>query len=90
MKKEFIVISEKGIHARPATELVIAADQFLSEIKVTANNQRVDMKSIMGLMSLGMYKGQTFTLEIKGQDEEEAMMKLSSLLEENGLAKPYE
>lgn len=90
IKKEFIVISDSGIHARPATELVIAADQFLSEIKVTANNQTIDMKSIMGLMSLGMYKGQVFTLEIKGKDQKEAMIQLSNLLEENGLAKIYE
>ncbi|NLN50459.1 MAG: HPr family phosphocarrier protein [Acholeplasmataceae bacterium] len=87
MKKNFVVVSEKGIHARPATELVIVADQFMSEIKVTANNRTIDMKSIMGLMSLGMYRGQSFTLEINGGDEQLAMEKIKNLLIENGLAK---
>ncbi len=88
IKRDFIVTDERGIHARPATELVIAADQYISEIKVTTNNLTIDMKSIMGLMSLGMYKGQKFTLIIHGDDQEEAMRKISSLLEENRMAKP--
>lgn len=86
IKRQFKVVSETGVHARPATELVIAADQFMSEIKVQANNIIIDMKSIMGLMSLGMYKGQEFTLIVDGIDEQEAIEKISNLLDENGLA----
>lgn len=90
VKKNFVVTSQTGIHARPATDLVIAADQFKSNIKVTANDRTIDMKSIMGLMSLGMYKGQVFIMSISGEDEEDAMEKLTNLLLENGLAKLYE
>jgi len=90
MKKDFIVISELGIHARPATELVRVASMFKSNIKVTRKNQTIDMKSIMGLMSLGMYKGQEFTITVEGIDEEEAINKLTDHFIKEGLAKPNE
>lgn len=90
MKKDFIVISELGIHARPATELVKVAGMFKSNIKVTAKNQTIDMKSIMGLMSLGMYKGQEFTVTVEGVDEEEAINRLTDYFIKEGLAKPNE
>lgn len=87
MKKDFVVTSELGIHARPATELVRAASAFVSMIKVTVNDQTIDMKSIMGLMSLGMYKGQEFTLETEGTDEADAMESLTAHFINLGLAK---
>ncbi len=86
-KRSFIVISETGIHARPATELVIKADQFLSEIMLHADTRSINMKSIMGLMSLGMYAGQKFVMTISGPDEEKALAVLTNLLVENKLAK---
>ncbi|HHV33540.1 MAG TPA: HPr family phosphocarrier protein [Acholeplasma sp.] len=87
MKKDFIVTSESGIHARPATELVRVASMFKSDIKMTARDQTIDMKSIMGVMSLGMYGGQKFTLVVEGVDEEEAMEKITEQLRKAGLAK---
>lgn len=90
MKRDFVVTSELGIHARPATELIKRASVFKSNIKVTRNGQTIDMKSIMGLMSLGMYKGQKFSLIIEGIDEEEAMETLEEYFLEEGLAKPNE
>ncbi len=83
----FEVIHEKGIHARPAMELVLLADQFDEAIYIEADGRRVDIKSIMGLMSLGMYKGQIFTLEVNGPNEKDVLDKLSNLLIDSGLAK---
>ena len=83
----FEVIHEKGIHARPAMELVLLADQFDEAIYIEADGRRVDIKSIMGLMSLGMYKGQIFTLEVNGPNEKAVLDKLSNLLIDSGLAK---
>ncbi|MFA5720614.1 MAG: HPr family phosphocarrier protein [Acholeplasmataceae bacterium] len=83
----FEVIHEKGIHARPAMELVLLADQFDEAIYIEADGRRVDNKSIMGLMSLGMYKGQIFTLEVNGPNEKDVLDKLSNLLIDSGLAK---
>lgn len=87
MKKTFKVTHQRGIHARPATNLVLLAAKFESTIKLSTESLEADMKSIMGLMSLGMYKGQVFTLEIKGKDEEEAMKVICAHLCETDLAK---
>lgn len=87
MKKNFVVESEVGIHARPATQLVRVASMFRSNIKITARGQTIDMKSIMGLMSLGMYKGQEFLLSVSGADEEEAMTKITEHFLSTGLAR---
>lgn len=83
----FKVIHEKGIHARPAMELVLLADQFEEAIYIEADGRKVDIKSIMGLMSLGMYEGQIFTLEVSGPNKEDVLDKLSELLVGSGLAK---
>lgn len=83
----FKVIHEKGIHARPAMELVLLADQFEEAIYIEADGRKVDIKSIMGLMSLGMYEGQIFTLEVSGPNKEDVLGKLSELLVGSGLAK---
>ncbi len=83
----FVVINEKGIHARPAMEIVLYANKFEEEISIEADNRKVDVKSILGLMSLGMYKGQEFTVYVKGPNEEEVMKKIENLLVGNGLAK---
>lgn len=87
MKKNFIVTSEQGIHARPATELVMIANEYDSEIMIESTGRNVDMKSIMGLMSLGLYRGQKFCIVATGDDDEEAVSKLEALLKEKGLAK---
>ena len=52
-KKEFHIIAETGIHARPATLLVQAASKFGSDINLEYNGKSVNLKSIMGVMSLG-------------------------------------
>lgn len=90
LEKKFIVTSPTGIHARPATELVREAGKFISTIKVTARDLTIDMKSIMGLMSLGMFNGQEFTLTIEGEDEDLAMESLTKYFIEKGLAKVNE
>ena len=64
MEQTFKVIAENGIHARPATNLVTLAMKFDSDIWLIANDRAVDMKSIMGVMSLGIYKAATFTVKV--------------------------
>lgn len=86
MKKNFVVTSEQGIHARPATELVMVANQFESEVMIESNDRSADMKSIMGLMSLGLYRGQKFSIVATGDDGAEAVDKLEVLLKEKKLA----
>ena len=70
---KFKTISETGIHSRPATNLVQLATKFDSEIFLIANNKKVNLKSIMGVMSLGLYKGIDITFEAIGKDEKNAI-----------------
>ena len=73
MKKDFVIKNEEGIHARPATIIVKTANSYKSDINLTFNGVTVDMKSIMGVLSLGVTKGSLITVEVKGVDEIEAM-----------------
>ncbi|HBD74580.1 MAG TPA: phosphocarrier protein HPr [Acholeplasmataceae bacterium] len=87
MNQTFYIISEYGLHARPATKLVNIAMSFQSEIHLTWDNKTINLKSIMGLMSLGIYHGQTITIETEGVDAFEALEALSSFMIEGSLAK---
>ncbi|MFA6801163.1 MAG: phosphocarrier protein HPr [Acholeplasmataceae bacterium] len=85
MKKTFIVTSEYGIHARPATRLVNLAMNFESEVNLSAMGKTVNLKSIMGLMSLGIYKGEEIVIAAEGDDAEKAIQALSDFIIAEGL-----
>ena len=72
-KKDFHVIAETGIHARPATLLVQAASKFNSDITLEYQGKSVNLKSIMGVMSLGIPTQSEITLACDGDDEENAL-----------------
>ena len=90
MEKTFKVIAENGIHARPATNLVNQAMKFESDIWLIANDRAVDMKSIMGVMSLGIYKAATFTVKTEGSDAQAALESITELLIKDNLGMIYE
>lgn len=87
MKKNFLITSEYGIHARPATRLVNLAMSFQSEVELQAMGKTVNLKSIMGLMSLGIYKGEEVTIKAEGEDEEKAIALLSDFMISEGLGR---
>lgn len=87
MKKTFLVTSEYGIHARPATRLVNLAMSFESEIMLEAMGKTVNLKSIMGLMSLGIYKGEEITISVEGEDQEKAVSAISDFVITEGLGR---
>lgn len=87
MEQNFHITSEYGIHARPATRLVNLAMSFQSDIDLTAMGKTVNLKSIMGLMSLGIYKGETVKVHISGPDAEKAMISIADFLITEGLGK---
>jgi phosphocarrier protein len=72
-QKKFEITSESGIHARPATSLVNAVNSFTADVNLEANGRKVNLKSIMGVMSLGIGKGTTITVSAEGDDEKEAI-----------------
>lgn len=87
MKKTFLITSEYGIHARPATRLVNLAMSFDSEIELQAMGKKVNLKSIMGLMSLGIYKGEEIVITAEGDDAEKAIASLSDFIIAEGLGR---
>lgn len=71
--KEFIIANKEGLHARPASDLVKLANSFESEICLTYNGIEVDLKSIMGILSLGVPSGANISVKVDGSDEIEAL-----------------
>lgn len=81
MKKETMEIQlANGLEARPVAVLVQLASQFDSAIYLEAEGKRVNAKSIMGMMSLGLDAGEQVTVEANGEDEEAAVAKLSDFI----------
>lgn len=73
--------NEEGLHARPAAMFVRAANQFTSDITIVSDGDEVNGKSIIGIMSLGLYSGQETTLQADGADEAEAVEYLANFIE---------
>ena len=69
-----------GLEARPVAQLVQVASQFNSEIYVESGAKKVNAKSIMGMMTLGLDMGEEITLSAHGEDEAEAMASMEEYL----------
>lgn len=85
-QKTFTVTAETGIHARPATLLVQTASKFDSDVHLEYKDKKVNLKSIMGVMSLGVGKDAEITIITEGSDEAEALNSLEDTLTKEGLA----
>jgi phosphocarrier protein len=85
-EKNFKVVAETGIHARPATLLVQAASKFDSEIQLEYKEKKVNLKSIMGVMSLGIGQGADIKIIAEGSDEADALNTIEETLKREGLA----
>ena len=82
--KEFsyIIKDEMGIHARPAGLLVKATGKYECKIKVQKGEKEADAKSILGIMGLGVKKGEEIIFRFEGTDEAEASETISVFLKE--------
>ena len=87
VKKLFKITNESGLHARPATILVNVAVNYKSEIRLNALKKTIDFKSIMGVMSLGVYSGTTIEIIVDGEDEVEAINAIKDKIIELKLGK---
>ena len=83
LRKEIVVKNKLGLHARPAALFVQTANKFDSRISVQKDNEKVNGKSIMGILMLGAECGSTVIIEIEGKDAEKAMSELERLITEN-------
>ncbi|ERJ11537.1 phosphocarrier protein HPr [Haloplasma contractile] len=86
MERNFKVTDEGGLHARPATLLVNAASKYESELHLTYNGKTVNLKSIMGVMSLGIQQGADIIISSEGDDAEEALNEVEKTLKETGIS----
>ncbi|NBJ69266.1 MULTISPECIES: phosphocarrier protein HPr [Clostridia] len=82
-EKTFTITADTGVHARPATLLVNKAGQFESEVEITYNDKTVNLKSIMGVMSLGIPKGAKIKISANGSDESEALKGIEEVIKEH-------
>lgn len=80
IKKSVTIGLESGLEARPIAMLVQIASQYTSSIYVECRNARVNAKSIMGMMTLGMGAGETLTVSAEGADEEAAVAGIEQYL----------
>ena len=76
------VVDPVGLHARPATVAVNAASKFKSEINIAFKGREVNMKSIMGVMSLGIPTQSEITISCEGEDEDTAIETIETILKE--------
>ncbi len=79
-KKEITVRLNGGLETRPVAFLVQMASQFQSNVYVESENRRVNAKSIMGMMTLGLDAGAEVTVLADGADETEAMERIEAYL----------
>jgi phosphocarrier protein HPr len=83
IRKKILVKNKLGLHARPAALFVQLANKFDSQIIVQKDNQKVNGKSIMGILTLGVERGSSITIEAEGQDSKTAILELERLVSSN-------
>lgn len=79
--KEVVVRCESGLHNKQATYFVQKANEFECSIWLESDNRKMNAKSLLGIMSLGIITGSTVTLSASGTDAEEAVNALDALLQ---------
>lgn len=79
--KDVLVRCESGLHNRQATYFVQKANEFESSIWLESGNRKMNAKSLLGIMSLGIVTGTTVTLSAVGADAEDAVNALETLLQ---------
>ncbi|RWZ51304.1 phosphocarrier protein HPr [Halobacillus fulvus] len=79
------ITAADGLHARPATALVQVAGKYQSDVNIEYKGKSVNMKSIMGVMSLGIPSGAEVKFTAEGSDEQEALDAVVSKVKDEGL-----
>ena len=81
--KEVVVQNQVGLHARPATFFIQKANEFKSSVWVEKDERKVNAKSLLGVLSLGITKGTTINIIADGSDEKDAVEVLVRLIASN-------
>ncbi len=78
--RDIVITNASGLHARPATFFIQKANGYKSTIWVEKDDRKVNAKSLLGVLSMGIAKGMTVTLTAEGVDEEAALDGLAELI----------
>lgn len=89
LEAKFIIEHQAGLQARPAALFVQVASRFASRIWVVKGLKKVNAKSIMGVMSLGIRQGDEVTIIVEGEDESKAMTTIQRLIDSNFSEVPH-
>ena len=88
-EKTFKITAETGIHAQSAVYLVNEAIKYNSNILLEVEGKKINMKSIMGVMSLGVYQGAVITVHADGSDENLAISGIENQIYQLKIGKEY-
>lgn len=80
LTEEVLIVNKLGVHARPAAAIVQTVLPYRSEVYISLNGNRVNAKSIMGLLTLAATRGTRLSVTIKGDDAHDAMQALKQLI----------
>ncbi len=83
LSRTITVQNQVGLHARPATFFIQKSNEFKSSIWIEKDERRVNAKSLLGVLSLGITKGTEIKIVTDGVDEEEAINALEALIDSN-------
>ena len=81
VKRDVVITNNIGLHARPATFFIQKANSFHSSIWIEKDDRKVNAKSLLGVLSLGIIGGTTIKIIVDGSDEKEALEGLVALVE---------
>ena len=82
-EKKFTIQNKQGLHARPAALLVQTANKFSCDVEIQKGREKVNGKSIMGIMTLAAGAGTNITIRTSGDDAQAAMEEITRLIETN-------
>ncbi|MBK9516039.1 MAG: HPr family phosphocarrier protein [Anaeromyxobacter sp.] len=81
LQKTFTIVNPLGLHARPAAQLVQAANRHKSEVLFAKDGAEVNAKSIMGVLTLAAARGSQLTVTVEGEDAETALAAIGKMIE---------
>ena len=89
LEKAFKITNNTGLDAKMSSMIVTRSTKFISNITIQLEELKINLKSIMGVMSLNIHKGEIVKIICSGPDEVEAMQELSELINDSKLGKEY-
>jgi len=84
-KNTFTIIDKEGMHARPASMLTKAVIKYQGRVEIFFKDKKASVKSIIGIMGLGIKQGESFEVEVEGGGEGELLAELVKIMKDNNL-----